>query len=95
MTPMRFRKKPVEIEAMLYDGSMESQRAIVNWSNGIVSGWNGDPAKVGNGGYYLRVETFEGTIKARAGDWIIKGILDEFYPCRPDIFAATYEPVES
>jgi hypothetical protein len=89
-----FRTKPVEIEAIQYDGSMESQRRIVNWSNGVVSGWAGDPAKVGNEGYYLQVATLEGTIRAVVGDWIIKGVQGEFYPCKPDIFEATYEPVE-
>lgn len=84
---MLFRKKPVEVKAMLWDGSEESQRAIVNWSRGAVSGWF-DHA------YFLAVETLEGTISAREGDWIIEGVKGEFYPCKPDIFEATYERVE-
>lgn len=43
----------------------------------------------------LRVDTLEGTMRAEAGDWIIRGVQGEFYPCKPDIFAATYEEVES
>ena len=42
----------------------------------------------------LRIKTLEGTMRVDLGDWIIRGIAGEFYPCKPDIFAATYEPVE-
>lgn len=42
----------------------------------------------------LRIPTLEGTHEAKPGDWIIKGIKDEFYPCKPDIFEKTYESVE-
>ena len=45
-----------------------------------------------NGG--VNIHTLEGVMRADPGDWIIKGIKGEFYPCKPDIFAATYEPVE-
>lgn len=41
----------------------------------------------------MLLNTLEGTIRAQVGDWIIKGVAGEFYPCRPDIFAATYEEV--
>jgi len=41
----------------------------------------------------LLIDTLEGTMTARRGDWIIKGVVGEIYPCKPDIFAATYEPV--
>lgn len=39
------------------------------------------------------IPTLEGVMEASPGDWIIRGVADEFYPCKPDIFAATYEPV--
>lgn len=84
--PRRFRKKPVVIEAMQWDGSRESQGAIVNWSNGVVSGWFDDD-------YFLAVETREGTMQAVEGDWIIRGVAGEFYPCADDIFVQTYEEV--
>ncbi len=42
----------------------------------------------------LFIITLEGTMEAVPGDWIIKGVKGEFYPCKPDIFAATYEPAE-
>ena len=41
----------------------------------------------------LFIKTLEGKLGARRGDWIIKGVADEVYPCRPDIFSSTYEPV--
>lgn len=42
----------------------------------------------------LTIRTLEGDMTANKGDWIIKGVQGEFYPCKPDIFAATYEPVQ-
>lgn len=41
----------------------------------------------------IDIDTLEGTMETRQGDWIIKGVKGEFYPCKPDIFEATYEPV--
>lgn len=43
--------------------------------------------------WYYRIETLEGSMLASPGDWIIRGLRGELYPCKPDIFAATYEPV--
>jgi len=83
----KFRKKPVVIEAFLYDG--ENADAIADWmfANGAenLSGAEGpDP--------HLVITTLEGDHRAEPGDWIIKGVEDEFYPCKPQIFDATYEP---
>jgi hypothetical protein len=79
----RFRKKPVEIEAIQFDGSKASYLAIEQWAGhkAIMLGedWN------------VEIATLEGTMTARPGDWIIKGVKGEFYPCKPDIFIATYE----
>jgi hypothetical protein len=80
----KFRKKPVVIEAMQYDGSMESQREIVNWTRGRAQGFF-------DLDYHLVISTLEGDMRADAGDWIIKGVKGEFYPCKPDIFEQTYE----
>jgi len=65
----------------------KSQAAIVNWSKGAVSGWF-------DSAYFLSVRTREGVMRADPGDWIICGVAGEFYPCKPEIFEATYEPVE-
>lgn len=43
---------------------------------------------------WINIETLEGTMRAYVGDWIIRGVKGELYPCKPDVFAATYEPVE-
>ena len=78
-----YRKKPVVIEAKLWDGSLIQARHIENWS--------GDAVKMAY--TELRIKTLEGEMAAQPGDWIIKGVKGEFYPCKPDIFEATYEPV--
>ena len=83
----KFRKKPVEVEAMRWDGSEGSQSRIVTWSEGKVSGWFDDA-------YHLAVDTLEGTMRAGVGDWIIQGVAGEFYPCKPDIFEQTYQVAE-
>ena len=81
---MKFRKKPIVIEAMQFTND-ESAKAI--WR------WTGDAA-VHIAGSSIAIETMEGVMTANRGDWIIRGIKGEFYPCKPDIFAATYEPAE-
>ena len=83
--PMRFRKKPVEVEAMYFNNSAAGRR-IATWCNGVAV-----KASTGNTVIEIRIETLEGTMRADLGDWIIKGVKGEFYPCKPDIFEATYE----
>ena len=78
---MRFRKKPVEIEAIQFVGNFDEIELFV-----------GGDAEFRNG--ELVIATLEGPLKASPNDWIIKGIKGEFYPCKPDIFAATYEEVK-
>lgn len=86
-----FRKKPVVIEARQidcrdYDGMCD----IVKWCGGEAIG---DEFPGGNG--VVAIRTLEGVMVAECGDWIIRGVKGEFYPCKPDIFTATYEAVES
>lgn len=85
----RWRKRPVVVEAMRYDGSNWGE--IVVWSQGVVGVIlpTMDEAHPG-----LFVETLEGRMEAGRGDWIIRGVAGEFYPCAPAIFAATYEAAE-
>jgi len=84
---MRFRKKPIVIDAIKWDG--HNLREIVEWSEGCARS-----AKPHKDFYdWLAIETLEGIMEAYVGDWIIRGIKGEFYPCKPDIFEATYEPV--
>ena len=87
---MKFRKKPVVIEAWLFDGSVKSFRAIpFSPAPAVFIRRQGHPAN------QIDIPTLEGVMTANVGDWIIKGVKGEFYPCKPDIFAATYEPVET
>jgi len=80
---MKFRKKPVVIEAILYEG----HNLHDVWE---FLGYRGEPVA---STMELPISTLEGTMLASSGDWIIRGVAGEFYPCKPDIFDATYEPV--
>ena len=93
MNVKTYRKKPVTVEAMRYDGSSESIDAICEWS--LEHTKLGEPVAVPNAHEgKLIVHTLEGTVYAPPGDYIIRGVQGEFYPCKPDIFAATFEEVE-
>lgn len=80
----KYRKKPVVIEAIKWDGKLTTVEplGIPECSQEI-------------GSDTLQIHTLEGVMTAQVGDWIIKGVKGEFYPCKPDIFAATYEPMEA
>lgn len=98
----RYRKKPVEIEAMQWDGTAKDAGPIINWilSSGMRSARYYEPDEYDNCGakaYHpprIAIDTLEGTITASPGDYIIQGVQGEHYPCKPDIFEATYEKVE-
>ena len=85
----RYRKKPVVIEAWQFrlDKVDEPPWLHTALRNGNVYFQGGDDP-------YLTVETLEGRMRANVDDWIIRGVQGEIYPCKPDIFAATYEPAE-
>jgi hypothetical protein len=85
-----FRKKPVVIEARQL--SRENGPELADWSGGRWISLYGRGDR-GEDISYVSIETLEGRMSADLGDWIIKGVKDEFYPCKPDIFAATYEAV--
>lgn len=90
---MKFRKKPVVIEAFKWTGDrgqIEDPEWIIE---AIKSGkvWFSNP---GTSEVAMEISTLEGEMCGRRGDWIIKGIKGEIYPCKPDIFHATYEAVE-
>ena len=82
----KFRKKPVEIEAVRWDESLDVFDIVGRWGAATDSLVSTDRGQ-------LCVGTLEGTMRADKGDWIIKGVKGEIYPCKPDIFAATYDPV--
>ena len=79
----KYRKKPVTIEAMQYTGKNMSE----------VLAWSKLPELTEHFGGGLDITTLEGTMRADVGDWIIRGIKGELYPCKPDIFVASYESV--
>lgn len=76
----RYRKKPVEVEAIQWTGN--NLKEVLEFS---------DKSYIDKDNYTLKIDTLEGTHIASRGDYIIKGIKGEFYPCKPDIFEATYE----
>lgn len=93
MSAGKFRKKPVVVEAMQLV-SHESSDAIGIWirSHSHIAFHSSGSY---DGRFWLKIETLEGIVEARTGDWIIRGVAGEFYPCKPDIFAVTYEAVDS
>jgi hypothetical protein len=99
----RYRKKPVVVDAIQWTGSnvaelstwaanvdhqgkkRRGERLSINVELPI------DVVSLGDGRFDLEIRTLEGVIKATHGDWIICGVNGEFYPCKPDIFAKSYE----
>lgn len=100
----QFRKKPVVIEAVQLDtststtidlvlafiGHRESAGHMPQTSAGRFCWWK----QISVDDVRLVIPTLEGDMEASEGDWIIRGVKGELYPCKPDIFAATYETVE-
>lgn len=83
----KYRKKPVVIEAVQWDGV--GLQDPPDWVRMALKLGIMDRAGDGNG---LVIETLEGQMKVSPDDWIIRGVKGELYPCKPDIFAATYDP---
>jgi hypothetical protein len=87
----KFRKRPVVIDAIQYTG--DNGQEVLRWAKKLLS----VPSDGGTEPYIasdgeLHIRTLEGDHHATAGDWIIRGVKGELYPCKPDIFEATYEP---
>jgi hypothetical protein len=93
---MKFRKKPVVIEAVqlrwdnwnemcAHTGADNTEGCYIDAAGNITDDTN---ARMG-----LKIPTLEGVMLAVEGDWVIRGVKGELYPCKPDIFEATYEPV--
>ena len=88
---MIYRKKPVEIEA--WEFTREALKSDDSWVRlyrnelHLISQYSGEVL-------YIEIDTLEGTMRANLGDFIIKGVQGEFYPCKSDIFEQTYEKVE-
>ncbi|SIR92205.1 hypothetical protein [Bacillus velezensis] len=84
----KYRKKPIEIEAVKFEDTTESISAISELSHGklIRVDYRQNPV-------VMYIPTLEGVMAAQVGDYIIRGIKGELYPCKPDIFEKTYERV--
>jgi hypothetical protein len=88
---MKYRKKPLVVEAEQFVSAIQpiGRHATVPTSTMFLE----YPVMVDDAGAFLAIPTLEGTIRANNGDWIITGVKGERYPCKPEIFAATYEPL--
>lgn len=84
----QYRKKPVVIDAMRLPMPGEDQQKIGDLFDFL----DGAEWSLGLDGLFIK--TLEGEMRASPGDWIIRGVAGELYPCKPDIFAATYEPAD-
>ena len=82
---MKFRKKPVVVDAARFEGGPGNASMIRNH-------FAPAPVSYSEQSDCLNITTLEGVMRADPGDWIIRGVKGELYPCKPDIFAATYEP---
>jgi hypothetical protein len=89
----KFRKKPVVISAMRFNTNNEvgspDMDSIVNWMN-----QGQDKCQAWHNGTDIFIITLEGEMRASVGDYIIKGVQAEFYPCKSTIFEATYESID-
>ena len=96
---MKFRKKPVVIEA--FQMTKETRVDNRDWPEWLNKAWNDDlgepgsvfPTVAGTGDGTVSIGTLEGEMLVNFDDWIIQGVEGELYPCKPEIFAATYDKV--
>jgi hypothetical protein len=89
MTLQRFRKEPVEVEAVRFGGSSSQAAAIQQW---IETGRYVHPVLQTRDFCSFTISTLEGDLTVQPGDWVVRGVMGEFHPVRADIFAATYTP---
>jgi len=85
----KYRKKPAIIEAIQFFDDAETLSKISDFMNDEIRVDYKNPSKP-----VLKIKTLEGVMSANIGDYIIKGVKGEFYPCKPDIFEMSYEAIE-
>lgn len=94
-TNMRYRKKPVVIEAEQFTEELALACLVdkkpAPFGLSVSGSFHPEQRKIYSA--YIGIRTLEGVMRADIGDWIIKGVKGELYPCKPDIFEATYEAV--
>lgn len=87
---MKVKKKPVVVEAKCFNShDLLSQEELATWCGGKLCG-----TALPFQDRVIRIETLEGEMEASYGDWIIRGVQGEHYPCKPEIFALTYETAD-
>ena len=99
---MKYRKKPVVIEARQLIGTNVEMNDVYMWVESLAQGsfdpyadeLPGSGVSIDPATGFMLIATLEGVRTAKPGDYIIRGVQGEFYPCKPDIFEQTYEPVE-
>ena len=84
-----FKKKPIVIEAIQWDGGNTAE--VLAFATGKAYHKNGEAG--GCEQHYIGIQTLDGLMRASVGDYVLRGVNGEFYPCKPDIFAKTYEEV--
>lgn len=89
----KFKKNPIEIEALQWTG--DNLKEIIDFTGLHQSAekWTWEQYEAFVAAQGLKIFTLEGAMMASVGDWIIKGIKGELYPCKPDVFEITYSPV--
>jgi len=97
---VKYRKKPITIEARQFDGTQKNATEIINWvlDGGGTARWrcaDQAPCSGGDENHTLVVDTLEGTMKVGTGWWVIQGVKGEFYPCADEVFEAGYDSMES
>lgn len=91
---MKFRKKPVVIDAMIFAADQSNRDVLIRWikdEGGHCYACHASADVI----LGIMINTLEGSMLAEPGDWIICGVKGEFYPCKPDIFEITYSPLNS
>ena len=90
---MQYRKKPVVIEAVRWYGKLTDETEWPDWFRDELGKTLRVDANTMHPKQILVILTLEGDMRANPGDWIIRGVKGEIYPCKPDIFEATYQAV--
>lgn len=91
MNPQKYRKKPVEVEAVQFKGGADSALEVIKWIMGNGGRASYETVDMDTIAGMIGIQTLEGRMHATPGDYIICGVQGEFYPCKPGIFEQTYD----
>jgi len=96
--PQKFTKKPVDIEAIRFEGGAKNATPVIDWvlRGGGTARYHEEVLETEDGetvvadAEHIAIDTLEGTMRASVGDWVVRGVKGEYYPVRADIFRQTY-----